>query len=217
MSTPVVFGVYFRSRGVFLSGEGVFMRRGRMKISLVNPEASGIRLHVGMFTLTAPRVTNFMRHYWCLLHVRQLHWNSDMTILKYEEIKQCVEDNNKSKSLSNEFVICLVWKESGFNYTIKNSKSSASGLMQVTKAAVSEVNKNYKTSYTHEEMVSDTGKNIQCGTYYLDLRIKWAKNKTKGIEGFGTGAGYAKNIFTCEECLAKNKEHSQDCLDKIHK
>lgn len=28
------------------------MRRGRMKISQVNPEASGIRLHVGMFTPT---------------------------------------------------------------------------------------------------------------------------------------------------------------------
>jgi len=59
MSTPVVFGVYFRSRAVFLSGEGVFMRRGRMKISQLNPEASGIRLHIGMFTPTAPLVAIF--------------------------------------------------------------------------------------------------------------------------------------------------------------
>lgn len=36
------------------------MRTGRMKISQVNPEASGIRLHVGMFTPTAPIVAIFL-------------------------------------------------------------------------------------------------------------------------------------------------------------
>ena len=88
--------------------------------------------------------------------------------------------------------------------------------MQITKGVVTDVNKVYKTSFNHDEM-TDASKNIQCGTYYLDLRIKWAKDKTKGIEGFGTGNGYAKSIFECEACLIKDKEHWMAALNKNHR
>ncbi len=138
-----------------------------------------------------------------------------MSILTYENVKQLVKDNNKS-SLSDEFVICLIWKESNFNESKKNTASSAIGLMQLTNGVMIEVNRAYNTSFTYEEM-TDAAKNIQCGTYYLDLRIKWAKDKTKGIEGFGTGKGYANSIFVCEDCLTKDKEHWTAVLYKIHK
>lgn len=141
-----------------------------------------------------------------------------MTIHTYDAIKTLVEDNNKSVKLSNEFIICLIWKESGFNDAIKNSASSATGLMQMTKAAVSDVNDKCETggvTYTHDDM-RDAAKNILCGTLYLDLRIKWAKDSKKGVEGFGTGAGYADKILVCEDCLKNDTAHPQSALYKIH-
>ena len=86
-----------------------------------------------------------------------------MSILTYENVKQLVKDNNKS-SLSDEFVICLIWKESNFNESKKNTASSAIGLMQLTNGVMIEVNRAYNTSFTYEEM-TDAAKNIQCGTY----------------------------------------------------
>ena len=137
----------------------------------------------------------------------------------YSDIKELIEKHNKSTQLSNEFVICQIWKESGFDDAAKNANSSATGLMQLTKAAVTDVNNKIAppgVSYTHAEM-TDAAKNIECGTYYLDLRITWAKNQIKGIEGFGTGPGYAKSIFSCEDCMKKDAEHWQACLHKINK
>jgi hypothetical protein len=138
-----------------------------------------------------------------------------MTTHTYEEIKKLVKDNNKSESLSDEFVICLIWKESGFKDSVKSDSSTATGLMQITKAVIPDVNKAYKTSFTHKDML-DAAKNIQCGTHYLDLRIKWAKDKTEGIDGYGTGKGYAKSIFACEDCLTKEGKQWQAALHKIH-
>lgn len=135
----------------------------------------------------------------------------------YEEIKKLVKEHNKSANLSDEFIICLIWKETNFE-DIKNDKSSATGLMQLTKGAVEDVNKNTPKGvhFTHAEMM-DPAKNIECGTYYLDLRIKWAKDVTKGVEGFGTGKGYAKKIFECETCMKGGKNGALSCLYIIHK
>ena len=136
----------------------------------------------------------------------------------YDEIKQLVADNNKSGKLSNAFIVCLIWKETGFDDAAKNAKSSATGLMQLTKGAVTDVNDKLKPDplFDHSQM-TDAAKNIQCGTMYLDLRIKWAKDTTKGVEGFGTGKGYATSITKCEECMEAGKQHAQVCLDSIHK
>jgi hypothetical protein len=138
-----------------------------------------------------------------------------MPTLTYAAIQKLVAENNKSAQLSDEFIICLIWKESDFRDTIPNETSTAIGLMQITKGVIGDVNKFYKTAFTHAEM-TDPAKNIQCGTQYLDLRIKWAKNATKGIEGYGTGVGYAKSIFACEKCLQSDREHWSAALYKIH-
>ena len=62
--------------------------------------------------------------------------------------------------------------------------------------------------------MSDAAKNIQCGTYYLDI----AKNKLGGVDSsFGTGPGYSKSIVVCEKCLKDDKEHYMAALYKLHR
>lgn len=135
--------------------------------------------------------------------------------MTYEEIKAMVKENNQSKLFSDEFVICLIWKETNFDPSLKNSKTSATGLMQITKPAVDTVNKNSPAGvhFEHSEMY-DAKTNIQCGTRYLDI----AKVKLAGIDkSYGTGPGYSKSIFACEKCLHTDKEHPFIALHKIHK
>jgi soluble lytic murein transglycosylase-like protein len=115
-------------------------------------------------------------------------------------------------------LLCLIWKESGFDPNDKNSKSSATGLMQMTKPAVKQVNDSTPKGihFDHSEM-TDPAKNIDCGTRYLKIRIDWAKGDvTKGLEGFGTGAGYAANILECETCSKNTANNTDDCLKAIH-
>lgn len=137
------------------------------------------------------------------------------SITTYDEIKTLVASNNKSKLFSDEFVICLIWKETNFEPSAKNDSTSATGLMQITKAAVTTTNQNTPNGihFDHADM-TDAGTNIQCGTYYLDI----AKTKLGGIDtSYGTGPGYSKNIVTCEACLKLDKEHPMAALHKIHK
>lgn len=137
-----------------------------------------------------------------------------MAVKTFDEIQELVAAHNHSKDFSDEFVICLIWKESGFDPDIRNSKSSATGLMQMTKGAVTMVNKNTPKGvhFEHADM-TDPEKNVECGTYYLDI----AKNKLAGVDkSYGTGPGYSKSIVACEKCLKKEEEHSMVCLHKIH-
>ncbi|WKB55775.1 transglycosylase SLT domain-containing protein [Eleftheria terrae] len=135
--------------------------------------------------------------------------------MTYEEIAKLVAENNRSTLFSNEFVTCLIWKETGFEPAAKNAKSSATGLMQLTKGAVEMVNRCTPKGvhFEHSEM-TDPVKNIQCGTYYLDI----AKTKLAGIDtSYGTGPGYSKSIKVCEACLIQDKEHPMQAFHKIHK
>ncbi|MFZ6750090.1 transglycosylase SLT domain-containing protein [Undibacterium sp. Ren11W] len=138
--------------------------------------------------------------------------------LTYERIVELVGSNNNCTAVSTELLTALIWKESGFKPAAINSGSSATGLMQVTKDAVDDVNANTPsgTHFSHSDM-TDAEKNIQCGSYYLGLRIKRAGNVVKqGLEDYGTGAGYATNILACEKCLKGNPANPQLCLNAIH-
>lgn len=65
--------------------------------------------------------------------------------------------------------------------------------------------------------MTDPAKNIQCGTYYLDLRIKRENGNIKdGLNAFGTGVGHADDILVCEKCLKNGTNDPQYCLNKIH-
>lgn len=62
-------------------------------------------------------------------------------MLTYDEINKLVVTNNRPKDFSNEYIICLIWKETNFQADASNSSFSATALMQMTKAAVLMVNK----------------------------------------------------------------------------
>lgn len=135
--------------------------------------------------------------------------------LSLAEAKQLVQENNKSKKLSNELVLCLIWKESNFCPQKKSKTSSATGLTQMTKGAVAEVNKTGGEQFSHSDM-TDGGSALRSGTRYMDLRVKWAGgNVSKGLNGYGTGAGYSDNITQCEACI-QGGGAEQSCLNKIH-
>jgi hypothetical protein len=137
--------------------------------------------------------------------------------LTASSVKSLIDANNNS-SVSSELLLCLIWKESSFDPNLKNAKSTATGLMQMTQGAVQDVNNNTPKGvhFTHSEMTNAT-KNIQCGTYYLKMRIDRAKgNVTKGLEGYGTGSGYAKSILECETCIQDSANTTDDCLKAIH-
>jgi soluble lytic murein transglycosylase-like protein len=137
--------------------------------------------------------------------------------LTFDEVKQLITANNKS-TVSTELLTCLIWKESGFDPNVKSKSSSATGLMQMTKGAVEQVNKSTPKGihFEHSEM-TDSAKNIDCGSRYLQIRIDWAKGDvTAGLNGYGTGAGYADSILTCEACLTKAPTDPTPCLTAIH-
>jgi Transglycosylase SLT domain/D-alanyl-D-alanine carboxypeptidase len=142
------------------------------------------------------------------------------TRLTYEQVTKLVVANNRCQSdlVSTEILVSLIWKESGFDPAVTNSTSTATGLMQVTVAAVKDVNNNTPASvhYEHSGM-TDAAKNIQCGSFYLGLRIKWADGKLKeGLEGYGTGRGYADDILDCAKCLTAGGNAPASCLGRIH-
>lgn len=140
-----------------------------------------------------------------------------MARLSYDEIKKLVADNNKSDE-SQELVIAVIWKESGFDPDVKNSQSSATGLMQITKPAIVDVNANTPKGihYEHSDM-TDAAKNIQASTYYLKILVKRWGTITEALKRYGTGSGYETNILAAEECLKAGPAEPMTCLYKIHK
>ena len=130
-------------------------------------------------------------------------------LLTSEEVQELVDANNFSGQ-SNEMIICIIWKESSFNPNVQSTTSTARGLMQVTKGAAKDAGYDYN-------LLFDGATNIQAGSSYLKLRIDWAgENVTRGLEGYGTGTGYADNILKCEECLKENPCDTKVCLKLIH-
>lgn len=132
------------------------------------------------------------------------------------EIADLVRENNKSKVLSDAFLTCLIWKECGFRPRRNENGSSARGMMQLTTAAIKDVNLSlgHAPHFTLSDM-SDDAKNIQCGTLYLDIRIRrQGGNVRAGVDAFGTGSGYSDNIVACEACMKKTAGVA--CLMQIH-
>lgn len=130
-------------------------------------------------------------------------------LLSCDEVKKLAATNNLSGQ-SDEMIVCVCWKESNFNPNAQSSTSTARGLMQVTKAAAKDAGYDYDSLF-------DSATNIKAGSTYLKLRIQWAGgNVTKGLEGYGTGSGYATNILSCEKCLKDNPCDCQKCLKLIH-
>lgn len=138
-----------------------------------------------------------------------------MAAKTFDEILQLVKDNNKATGIRDRLFVCLIWKESGFDPDVKNSKSSATGLMQLTKGAVTEVNRVRGTSYDHADM-TDPAKNIEVGTTYIDILMKRNNKQLEvALNKFGTGSGYSTSIIACAKCMV-DMTHPWPCLHKIH-
>jgi hypothetical protein len=130
--------------------------------------------------------------------------------LPYDTIKNLVASNNLSGQ-SNELITCQCWKESGFNPNAQGVGSSARGLMQVTKGAA------HDAGYSYDQLL-DPATNIHAGSKYLKIRIQWAGGDVSdGLDGYGTGEGYAPNILSCESCLKRNPCGAKLCLNQIHR
>lgn len=138
-----------------------------------------------------------------------------MAVLTFDEVKKLVEDNNQASGIRNRLFVCLIWKESGFDPAVKNTGSSATGLMQLTKGAVAEVNRVRKISYSHDDM-ADPALNIEVGTTYIDILMKRnSQSLVKALNKFGTGSGYSTSIIACSTCMG-DMSHPWVCLHKIH-
>jgi hypothetical protein len=138
--------------------------------------------------------------------------------LTADEVISLLTANNHS-SCSTELLVCLIWKESSFNPEAKNSGSTATGLMAITKAAVRDVNSHNSPDivFEHSDM-TDAAKNIDCGTRYLSILIdRWGGDLVTALEHFGTGAGYATALMKCEHCIQNTPSNNREkCLKIIH-
>lgn len=132
-----------------------------------------------------------------------------------KSMQALVNANNKSKNFSSELLLCLIWQESAFKAKEKGKGSSARGLMQITKPAVQDVNRNTPKGvhFTYEEM-TDPAKNIQAATYYLDLL--WNRGgkedavKTLQLyRGISSNKTYSAMLTTCETCTKGSTTHAE--------
>ena len=127
----------------------------------------------------------------------------------YDQIHQLVVENRAPllyPFVSDSLLMCLIWKESSFDPSKKNSGSSATGLMMITKDAVTDVNHNapHGTPRFHHSEMTDAALNIECGTYYLRILIDRHGSVSMALVHFGTGkAAYASTLLTCEACIKK--------------
>jgi RHS repeat-associated protein len=145
--------------------------------------------------------------------------------LPYDEIARIVAQENLS-GLSNELIICLIWKESSFSPLSQSLTTTSRGLMQVTKGALQDVQSNWTGfgSTTYNDLYNGTT-NVSVGTAYVSTRIDWTHgNVQNALNGYGTGPGYSDNIFECERCLKSQAPNNTTqctnpyaCLNKIHK
>jgi RHS repeat-associated protein len=135
--------------------------------------------------------------------------------LSLSAISNLVAENNKS-SQSDYLIIALIYKESGFDPTARSnvSGSSATGLMQMTRTAVAEVNRVLGTEYTHASM-TNAATNIQVGSAYLQIRIDRAGDLLQGLNGYGTGPGYGDAIMGAASLMQTNPGYEMDILRQV--
>ena len=141
-----------------------------------------------------------------------------MAKLTYDQVKTLVATNNKAEHFSNELVLSVAWKESSFDETAAQPyPNSATGLLQITKGSVADANSNIPNGVHFEHSDMSTGsKNIQFGTYYLDILFDRYGSMKAALEHYGTGDGYADNLLTCESCLKSGPKDPMTCLKAIH-
>ena len=144
-----------------------------------------------------------------------------MAYLDYSAVATYVAQSNRS-TFSAFTVISLIWKESRFDPKAKAGSSTATGLMQMTKTALGEVNRVKKTAYNHADM-TDPAKNIETGTTYLSICLTRKGEESAALDYYGTGKGYSTKITAAAAALAAlpspvtSKAATTVLIDKIGK
>jgi RHS repeat-associated protein len=129
--------------------------------------------------------------------------------LTYTGVYGLVSQYNYS-GVSDNIIICQCWKESSFDTLATGAGTTARGLLQITKGAAQDAGYNYDDLF-------NASTNIKAGTTYLGIRIRWAGGSLMGgLNGYGTGTGYADNILKCAECLDDACGDPYQCLQLIH-
>jgi len=142
-------------------------------------------------------------------------------VFSFVSITTLIAAENLS-GLGDELVTCIAYKESEFNPSAKNSTSSASGLMQLTKGAVKTVypglsNAEVDALFESGGKIFDAAYNIRTASAYLAIRVNWASgNVRNALAGYGTGPKYADKILECEEGL-KGLTEGEDPYDVLEK
>jgi hypothetical protein len=88
--------------------------------------------------------------------------------------------------------------------------------MQMTRAAVTDVNRTDGTSFTHSDM-SKAALNVQAGTRYIQIRIDRARGDVaRGLDGYGTGPGYHNRVLAAERALQAHPTDPVAVLRRIY-
>jgi Transglycosylase SLT domain len=122
-----------------------------------------------------------------------------MARLTYSQVAAHVAAQNKS-TYSASTVISLIYKESRFDPNAKASTSTATGLMQMTKTALGEVNRVDKSNFSHADMI-EPATNVRAGTSYLRICQSRKGSGAAGLDYYGTGSGYSKRILAAAAAL----------------
>lgn len=139
-----------------------------------------------------------------------------MPRMTYDVVANLVAANNQSGQ-ADAVIIALIYKESRFDPLAKAATSTATGLMQMTKGAVTEVNRVKKTAYKHDTMKLPAA-NVMVGTSYLRIRIRVAGGSlVNGLNGYGTGPGYATSIMRAADRLPDAADPMSVLIEEIGK
>jgi hypothetical protein len=134
--------------------------------------------------------------------------------LTYDEVAKLVAANNAS-SQSDALLIALIYKESNFDSSAKAKGSTATGLMQMTKTAVKELQRVYPGEFSKVDL-TDPAENIRAGSKYLALMIERAKGVVAtGLDKYGTGPGYSKSILAAETELKAKPADPMEVLRRL--
>ncbi|HEV2416458.1 MAG TPA: RHS repeat-associated core domain-containing protein [Terriglobia bacterium] len=135
-------------------------------------------------------------------------------IITWPQLKNLVHANNES-NLCDDVVDCIVFKESsrggGFDANAVPPidpktgvpKSSARGLMQVTRPATVDLHRLYPANFpanTYDKLFNPVI-NVQAGSTYLDILVGRFGSLSTALAHYGTGPGYANDVLNCVKQL----------------
>ncbi|HRH43177.1 MAG TPA: transglycosylase SLT domain-containing protein, partial [Pyrinomonadaceae bacterium] len=146
------------------------------------------------------------------------------TPLSLEVVIDIISRNNRARDdgADDAIVLCQAYKESHF---IPNAQiGSKRGLLQIGVAGAYEAGwgngkTRLKDKTANPDFFSDKlfepNQNIWTSTKYLSIRIQRAGGDVKaGLNGYGTGDGYADNILSCADLVRAG--NIQGGLDTIY-